>query len=51
MKVPVKLILKVVGITAVGVASAMGAAESDEKVQKFIKMVASKSLETMEKKS
>lgn len=51
MKLPVKTILKVIGVAAIGVASAMGAAESDEKVQKFIKMVASKSLETMEKKS
>ena len=50
MKVPWRIVLKVVGVTAVGVASAMGAAESDKKVQKVIKMVASKSLETMEKK-
>lgn len=51
MKVPVKLICKIGGAVLVGVGAVMGAMESDEKVQKVIKMVASKSLETMEKKS
>lgn len=51
MKMPWKTICKVGGALLVGVGAAMGAAESDPKVQKFIKMVASKSLETMEKKS
>lgn len=51
MKIPVKLICKVGGALLIGVASVMGAMETDEKVQKVIKKVASKSLETMEKKS
>ena len=51
MKIPWRPIIKAVGVVAVGVASVMGAMETDEKVQKVIKKVASKSLETMEKKS
>lgn len=51
MKIPWRPIIKGVGVLLVGTASVMGAIESDEKVQKVIKKVASKSLETMEKKS
>lgn len=51
MKIPWRIVLKVVGITATGAAAAWGAAESDAKVQKFIKMVASKTFETMGKES
>jgi hypothetical protein len=51
MKVPWRTILRVVGVLATGTAAVWGAVESDDKVQKAVKMVASKSLETMEKKS
>ena len=51
MKIPWRHIIKTVGVIAVGAASVMGAMEADENVQKVIKKVASKSLETMEKKS
>ena len=50
-KVPWKGVLKGVGVCALGVASVMGAFETDEKVQKAVKMVASKTLEKMEKGS
>lgn len=51
MKMPWRTILRVVGAVATGAAAVWGAVESDDKVQKMIKMAASKSLETMEKKS
>ena len=50
-KVPWKGVLKTFGVVAIGVASAMGAYETDAKVQTAIKKVAEKSLEAMEKKS
>ena len=51
MKIPWRPIIKVIGVVAIGTSSVLGAMETDEKVQKVIKKVASKSLETMEKKS
>ena len=49
--IPWRKVVKVVGITATGVASVLGAIERDETTQKVIKKVASKLSETMEKKS
>ena len=50
VKVPWRTVLRVFGVIATGAAAVWGAVESDDKVQKFVKMAAEKSLETMEKK-
>lgn len=50
-KVPWRGVLKGVGVVAIGAASMMGAFESDKKVQQAVKMVASKTVEKMEKGS
>lgn len=41
-KVPLRKVIKVVGVVALGTSSVMGAMETDEKVQKVIKKVAAK---------
>lgn len=43
-KVPWRKVIKVIGVTSMGVASVMGAMESDEKVQKVIKKLATKAI-------
>ena len=44
MKIPWRPIIKIIGVVAIGASSVLGAMETDEKVQKVIKKVVSKSL-------
>ena len=41
-KVPWRKVIKVVGVTALGTASVMGAMETDDNTQKMLKKVAAK---------
>lgn len=49
-KLSVEAVLKLSGTVALGVAAVMKANRTDENVQKFLKVVAEKSLEAMKKK-
>ena len=48
-KIPLKTVLKIGGVAALGVSSVMSAMDSDEKTQVFVKKLAEKSMSFLEK--